>query len=278
MLPLADLKKLDVSYDISDPWRLERLKTLWQRYESSGLIRDGSPVALHRFCQCSATCWAGRARPAGRGPTIHLPWIGTGYEAARPRVLVIAMNLRIGDEDTDAFVQLDVIKNKVLPRFRCGAERGVPAFCAFHSRAWQAASQIQVGPAVRPWVSDQDRIDALNSGALLEAVKCPTHPDGPTENMWATCPKFVGLREEIELLEPDVLLALGADIPAALQASGLQGDWRKGAFIPVDATVGGRVIPAYCLHHPRRPKWNALCLNRLEELLRRQPARPGSAR
>jgi hypothetical protein len=204
--------------------------------------------------------------------------MGPDYERASPRVLVVAMNLRIGDEKTDPFVQLDIIVNQVLPRFRFGAEQGTPAFYAFHTPAWQAASQIQISPKVRPWVSDHDRIRAVNASALLEAVKCPTHPQGPTQTMWERCPSFVGLREEAEILEPDVLLTLGADIPAALGACGLPGEWKGDPFVPVDTMVDKRPVRAYCLHHPRRPDWHNLCLHPLEAALSAPPSSRDSVR
>jgi hypothetical protein len=273
ILPPTIREKLQEDYGITDVWRLGRMERLWQRYKSCGLVRGGQAVSLHRDCENADRCWADREPPSGRGSTIHLPWIGADYERASPRVLVVAMNLRIGDQETDPFVQLDIITNQVLPRFRFGAQRGNPAFHAFHTPAWQAVSQIRVSPAVRSWVSDRDRILAVNASALLEAVKCPTHPQGPTQTMWARCPTFVGLREEVEILEPDVLLTLGAGIPAALAASGVPGKWKGDPFVAVNTAVGKRPVRAYCLHHPRRPDWHNLCLHPLEAMLSAMPPR-----
>ena len=146
MPPPTLVEELEEPYGIRDSWRLARLTRLWQVYETRGLVREGAAVSLHRDCRNADRCWAGREPPSGRGPTIHLPWVGAGYEEAATRVLVVAMNLRIADEDADPFVQLDIVTNQVLPRFRRGTERGDPAFFPFHSPAWQAASRSEPGP------------------------------------------------------------------------------------------------------------------------------------
>jgi hypothetical protein len=273
-IPNRHRETLASEYSVDDDWRLSKLGEFWSHYQDIGLIRDEEPIALHHGCQHADSCWNGRRRPHGTGPEygISLPWIGAGYRDGDPRVLLIAMNIR-GSGETGLLTQHHIIKTLVLEKFSTEDEdpRNID-FVRFHSNAWQAAAQVLASrESVRAWVSDADRTNAVNSCAFLEAVKCPTHPGGPTGAMWRNCPPYVQLRKEVEILEPAVLLVFGADVPAALQTSGLPGEWTRAPFVRVETQLNHGALSAFCLYHPSNQwgrDWDQESLNPLEDELR----------
>lgn len=89
--------------------------------------------------------------------------------------------------------------------------------------------------------------------ALLEAIKC-TSTTSPTPQMWGNCPYQTKLEEEIELMDPSVLLVVGEPQRDYLKKV-FPGNWQHGPYQRFTTRIKSRNVEAICVFLPARARF-----------------------
>lgn len=244
-------------------------------YERRGLLPGGKDEPLKRICAHGVDCWDDNEPRCPERAGVSAPWIGDRY--ADRRICVIGMNFDDwgglnGHWEATAW-HIEAMrhgqpgKNGTL--FAAGAMSYVAAVDAAMdgdlSVHWEPAPYVQLA-------------DMWQSCAFLQTVKCSPagNRSNPYAAMFQNCPSFL-LREELEILAPEVVLVLGRESgPRDAIRPLLQVGWgthpghlERDSF---QLSSGGRSTLFSC-NHPatqNRGHWR-LSLERLVESLLTEP-------
>ena len=236
-------------------------------YEEAGLLPCGQPAALCHVCRHKQACWSAAKADARRRPRqrdreddengcVPLPWVGPHY--ARGGVLVLGINPNIAGRDyTDLLIEHSNTWNQYIESFRHGKRavgRSRFGFAAMRSAAALVDTLHGRPPRLR---EPKELVETLLCTARLQAVKCmPRVPNSkPYREMWEHCPSLL-LGEELNVLRPGILLALGDDPRSAVERlSGFEPLRARALGSPVGRMRGrGWVADVYTLPHPRAGK------------------------
>jgi hypothetical protein len=91
--------------------------------------------------------------------------------------------------------------------------------------------------------------------------------------MWTNCPPRY-LAEELEMLKPRVVLAIGQGNvwPWVRKLLAVQDSESAAGFSRGIGTLGGRPVEAFFVNHPARQHWSASLPSLFESLSQRPPA------
>jgi hypothetical protein len=226
---------------------------------------------LWQACDNAEHCWRRESeRPSTLQP--RLPFVGPGYPGVR--VAAVAINSR-DDGLPDAEIRTAV---KVDEQFRSGhRDYGRNSF--FHywlAVAVHAAVSSYTG---RPLAARPDPgvvADSLLASARLQAVQCSpvsSSRQTPTPEMVRTCPEFL-LADQLQVLEPQVLLLVGQAAHRAIEVLRLEMSWETTwaqsgrRFSRGRAQLAGRPLVVLALHHPASRGWPDSLRQYLESLER----------
>jgi hypothetical protein len=193
---------------------------------------------------------------------VRLPWIGPHFAARR--VAVVAINSRDdGRPDAEIRATLDVIAS--LKRNHRGY--GPSRRSYFHYRvaaAVYAAMQSQDGRPIDDHPAAVETARSLEYAARLQAVQCSpcTSPRRtPTSAMVRNCPGFL-LREQLELLAPNVLMLFGQPAHRAIEESAMEMAWATtwkesgNCFSHGQTLLAGRPLTVCAFVHPSTAAWS----------------------
>ena len=192
----------------------------------------------------------------------RLPWVGPRY--AEGRIAVVAINSR-DDGLPDAEIKAAV---QVIDSLRQGHRGfGPNSRSFFHYRVASAVHAVLLSQEGRLCDERPDpsrTADALLSCARLQAVQCSplsTSRRSPTSAMVRNCPEFL-LRDQLEVLAPDVLLLFGQAAHRAIETPPLQMIWditwanSDRCFSRGQTTLAKRPLTVCAFSHPSTPRWS----------------------
>ena len=256
--------------------------TLLNLYRAKGVVSlDGNALPLHAHCSNAIGCWRGCERriPSGAQSQLSLPWIGPRY--CQARLLAIGENLYEagGLHKLEELVRAarQELSEVTRMRVRFGSQwktyRGslvwhhVGAYAAtiLRSRGVEPFASMSWKPG--EGVPRTATIAAYDFIAYTNHVKCSPNGDfsRPSQVMWDTCGRHF-LRNELEILEPDMVLVLGSannGWRVREQALGYESRLRcVGRHVRQDKLWhDGRAIEMVTVPHPsaRRVNWRSVC-------------------
>jgi len=231
-------------------------------YRRRGLVDDPfltliQTAPLCDLCRHRASCWTSEVKENPKRDLlgISLPWIGASY--AEHRIVVVGTNQANGGGLWTQYLVDFQFREEQRAGILRGAARNM--FGTVLARYVSAVLRSTEGRDPHEQASDAQRAAAWDSCAMLEAVKCsPYSPPGsrqrstPTHAMQSNCPPFL-LGAELDLLEPRVVIALGAVAATAVETVAHTGTWRHIAHTARRATFTtgtGGVIQAFAVYHP----------------------------
>jgi len=238
-------------------------------YEAQDVIRADVALRLDTACHDCHDCWSEvpqSARPEEGQAEISVPWVGASYLGTRRRVCVIGMNQNAyGGLGAHWWIARGAIQDlRTGHGGRRRFHRGVGRYLATLYRA------VDGLPLDEP-MTDYEFADAWETCSFVEAVKCsPTEKAGkPSPAMWGHCPPRF-LTEEVRILEPTVIFALGH---LTWEAVKLLGPWDGSDygdhFWRAQQTVAGRRVEVFFVNHPSHEAWKE-SLPELQRSLERQ--------
>ncbi len=236
------------------PEQLATLERFRAHYKAAGLLPGQANPPLWDCCPRCDVCWSGlpdawKTRGwGGEWGGITLPWIGPEYHESR--VAVLADNLR----NNGALLVEQQVVSDVRKAFAQGRKRVHGTVFAYRSTTGVAAliasQRGEPLPEARP--DPKTLVDSLDACARLQTVKCaPADKDlsTPPDTMREECPDRY-LRDDLELLAPRRLVALGAIARDALRRL-FPGDWiEESGLVRGSADLGGERCEIFCVAHP----------------------------
>lgn len=231
---------------------VELLRRCCALYGARGLLPEGEDRPLFAVCPHSPACWEGQTQPmypAG----VSAPWVGVRY--CERRIAIIGTNF---DRWGGLGAHWDICRSHISAQL-AGKPGKDGRFFATGAMAYAAAvdacldgdgDRVECGPELDPKVLAR----TWNSCAFLEAVKCspPVARGRPTAPMMERCPPFL-LREELEILEPRVVILLGrGPDPRDIVRPLLNVTWgtHPGAIERDTFVLGGKLVTLFSCNHP----------------------------
>jgi hypothetical protein len=231
----------------------------WRQRVNSRIPED---TDLRSACKYAGDCWSGDHGGKPDQMRVRLPWIGPRYPVRR--IAVVAINARdSGAPDAEVKATLGVVE--CLRQNRRGYGPNGRSF--FHYRiasAVHAAMQSQDRRPVEKNPPPAQVVEAVLCSARLQAVQCApcsTARRSPTPAMVRNCPGFL-LREQRELLAPEVLMLFGQPAHRAIEEPQLDMTWdttweQSGrCFSRGQTNLAGLPLTVCAFAHPSTAKWS----------------------
>ncbi len=249
------------------PEQIATLARFRAHYMAGGLLPAGANPPLWDCCPRRDVCWAGLPdawKERGWGGDwggITLPWIGPDYH--RSGVAVLADNLR----NNGALLVEQQVVSEVRKAFAQGRKKVHGTVFAYRSTTGVAAliASQREDPLPDDRPDPTALVQHLDACARLQTVKCAPadeHLSTPPKTMRLECPERY-LRDDLQLLSPRRLLALGTIARDALQRL-FPGDWHEErGLVRSAADIGGKRCEIFCVAHPSSrghwwASWSAL--------------------
>lgn len=189
--------------------RRHAVEQLLDLYEANQLLPNGIDLPLHQVCPNRPSCWDSGAECQPRQlhrSGIAVPWIGSRY--TETRICVVGINLNgWGGLDAHWYICRGYADDlRAGRRGKAGKPFAHGAACYVHA----VLTHLEGSPPAREIPPPPRVADAWDGCAFVEAIKCSPDRSSatPLDPMWANCPRLL-LLDELEILQPRVILALG---------------------------------------------------------------------